>query len=629
VPDLLGCVRGLQVAASLSLFGALLFRVAIVPAVLDRAPSDGRPVLDRRIKHVAIGSVAGALVIAPAWLLLQAGTMVGGGLSEGAAALGVVLRQSHFGAVFLLRIALLLLAAICLAFRGTGLRSLALIASGGSVAVEGALGHAAGMDGAERMAMTAVQGAHLLAAGAWLGGLLPLWLTLSLPAPASHLAVRRFSPLGLACVAVLALTAVANFCIFIGGLPELLGTSYGQWTLAKTGLFATLLGLAAANRFRFAPRLSGAAADGARPLRVSVAIEAMLGLAIVLAAGMLSISPPGRHEQPWWPFPLRLSGEALQVPALAVEILVAGLATLAGLLLLLATLRLRRLKGLPLVAGLGLIAYAAPSWRLLTVEAFPTTFWRSPTGFSAASIARGTPLFATHCATCHGPDGRGDGAAAPGGQSAPTDLTADHIWDHPDGDLFCREARHRARRHAVRDPPQLDETARWNLIDFVHANAAGATVSGGTWQRPMMAPELDAACPEGRAISLHDLAGRVVHLVFAVAPAERSRELRDIAPRLAAAGTTTVFATPDPSSVTGGFCVTDVPEVRQAYALISGLPVDAMATAEFLIDGGGWLRALCSPVDQPGWSNVDILLRRIEAIRRTPLAAPGLHMHAH
>lgn len=38
--------------------------------------------------------------------------------------------------------------------------------------------------------------------------------------------------------------------------------------------------------------------------------------------------------------------------------------------------------------------------------------------------ARGAEVFATHCASCHGPEGRGDGVAAKGLDPAPADLRA-------------------------------------------------------------------------------------------------------------------------------------------------------------------------------------------------------------
>lgn len=74
--------------------------------------------------------------------------------------------------------------------------------------------------------------------------------------------------------------------------------------------------------------------------------------------------------------------------------------------------------------------------RLPIVEAYPTTFDESPTGFSAQSIAAGEGLFATHCAACHGAEGHGDGPAGAALKTMPADLTADHVYAHTDGELL-------------------------------------------------------------------------------------------------------------------------------------------------------------------------------------------------
>jgi len=104
----------------------------------------------------------------------------------------------------------------------------------------------------------------------------------------------------------------------------------------------------------------------------------------------------------------------LALGTIAGGVLLGGLLIVAGLLI-------RRPRRWLIAAGGGIaaacVAYPAPTLRLLTVEAFPTTFYVSPTGYSAGSILRGADLFATHCASCHGRQGRGDGPAGSSGRS--------------------------------------------------------------------------------------------------------------------------------------------------------------------------------------------------------------------
>ncbi len=77
---------------------------------------------------------------------------------------------------------------------------------------------------------------------------------------------------------------------------------------------------------------------------------------------------------------------------------------------------------------LAIIAWRGPSLSLLTVEAYPTSFQTSPTGFSAASIALGQALFMQNCVSCHGPEGEGNGPAAAGLRIKPADLTQPHVF---------------------------------------------------------------------------------------------------------------------------------------------------------------------------------------------------------
>ncbi len=105
---------------------------------------------------------------------------------------------------------------------------------------------------------------------------------------------RRFSPLGFACVLVLAVTAFVQGWALIGSFGALGGTAYGWMALLKLLLFALLLGLAAVNRQSLTPSLARAmtAEAARRRLLASVAIEVVLGLAAILAAGLLASLEP-------------------------------------------------------------------------------------------------------------------------------------------------------------------------------------------------------------------------------------------------------------------------------------------------------------------------------------------------
>ena len=183
-----------------------------------------------------------------------------------------------------------------------------------------------------------------------------------------------------------------------------------------------------------------------------------------------------------------------------------------GILLILIAVTARRSRPWPMpwvawliAAGAAIAAgvvHVAPTLRLVTVEAYPTSFYVSPTRYSASSIVQGADLFATHCASCHGPRGRGDGRAGRFFRVKPSDLTADHVYGHSDGDLYWWIT------NGIGEvmPPfgvALDEAARWNVIDFVRANADAARLdraAGKVTNAGYRAPDFSAVCPDGSIV---------------------------------------------------------------------------------------------------------------------------------
>ena len=435
---MLALARGLSVAALLSVFGALLFRTALAPPVLVRMEAGEAAIFQRRWRGLFWSSWAIAVLAALGWLLLQAASMAdASSILAGAAAVPTVLADTQFGHLVLLQITALVLTALATG-RGERHRWIATGFAAIATALQAGHSHAASMyDGPSFLLASEL--AHLLAAGAWLGGLVPLLLlvTAAPPSTAAY-ASRRFSPLGTACVLLLTVTAGFQFWELIGSLPGLIGTGYGLMALLKLVLFAGLIGLAASNHFRLTPELATASAARAKArLGRSIAAETGLGLLVVLAAGVLTNLPPAMHVQPVWPFAERLSLVTIQEDAdFRLEVIQAGLA-LAGALALLAMAALARRVRWPAVALAAVISwFAVPHFGLLLVEAYPTSFYRLPTGFASASIAAGARLYPQHCAACHGAEGRGDGLAAKGLPVPPADLTAGHLWMHSDGELF-------------------------------------------------------------------------------------------------------------------------------------------------------------------------------------------------
>jgi len=106
---------------------------------------------------------------------------------------------------------------------------------------------------------------HLLAAGVWLGGLLPLGMVVvsswakQLSNDDAVLVLSRFSGMAYLAVAALVASGLLNGWFLVGSLSALIGTTYGELLLLKLGLFGLMLCLAASNRFWLVPALAKAA----------------------------------------------------------------------------------------------------------------------------------------------------------------------------------------------------------------------------------------------------------------------------------------------------------------------------------------------------------------------------------
>lgn len=146
--------------------------------------------------------------------------------------------------------------------------------------------------------------AHLLAAGAWLGGLVPLVLILSSDGrdrevqPTADLdqIVMRFSGMGYVAVATLIGSGLVNGWFLVGTVSGLLETAYGRMLVTKLALFAGMLGLAASNRLWIVPSLAKARTDGlgvwTARLRNHVLGEQLLGLIVLLIVSVLGTMRP-------------------------------------------------------------------------------------------------------------------------------------------------------------------------------------------------------------------------------------------------------------------------------------------------------------------------------------------------
>jgi putative copper resistance protein D len=313
--------RWIHFAAIVTLVGVFAFRLLVGdPAfrVAARTGSGLEPgAFLARLLRVAVVALALTLVSGTLWLLLQASVMSGRPISVviRTGIVPIVVLRTQAGHDWLGRTAALTLLAIAVLWTRKGLCKLsptplviafALAAAGLAALVW--TGHAGASRGVRGTLEQTADGLHLLAAGVWLGGLVPLTLLLGMARRAgdegwvvvARNAAARFSALGVFSILTLLATGIANSWFLVGDLTGLTRTGYGQCLLVKLVLFAMTIGVASANRTRLIPSLSRTPSslglDPAwktiRELQRNTAIEVGLGALILGVVGVLGTLPP-------------------------------------------------------------------------------------------------------------------------------------------------------------------------------------------------------------------------------------------------------------------------------------------------------------------------------------------------
>jgi putative copper resistance protein D len=170
--------------------------------------------------------------------------------------------------------------------------------SGACLASLALTGHTQEQEGLSFAVRVTADGAHLLAAGAWLGGLVALLAVLPSRAAFGERSesdlghvLMRFSGMGYGAVAILVGTGLVNTWYL---MPALIVTSlYSQLLIIKLALFALMLLLAALNRFWLVPAIAGSdAKKNLFQLRHHVIGEQLLGIFIVALVSVLGALAP-------------------------------------------------------------------------------------------------------------------------------------------------------------------------------------------------------------------------------------------------------------------------------------------------------------------------------------------------
>jgi copper resistance protein D len=320
--DPLVAVRAIHYAATIVVAGALVFSTFVVEPVWQRTGNLNPEWIVRSRRQIALIVLFGLLIAVlsgAVQLFLVAAAisneswveMIGDGIAW------TVLTETRFGHILEMRAAL----ALCLTglllsitrrqdWSPGRLGALATLMAAFFLALLAWVGHAGGALGIGGRMHLLNDVVHLLAAGAWLGGLIPLRLILgelTRTVDGRRIAIcgqvlSRFSNFGVVTVLALFTSGFINAWFLTDGMRGLVGTDYGRLVLLKIALFIAMFFLAAVNRLDLLPRLLQREGpdlqrtEQLRQLRRNAAFEIALGLVAIYIVGILGVTPPAGHS---------------------------------------------------------------------------------------------------------------------------------------------------------------------------------------------------------------------------------------------------------------------------------------------------------------------------------------------
>jgi copper resistance protein D len=300
IADLLIYVRGLHIAATLLACGTATFLVLVAEPAGTKLRADFATFRYQLTVLIWV-ALAATILSGAAWLVLLASDILGASLADVCLHGGAwpVLFDTRFGLVWCARLALALLLGVLIHW--PPMRSAQLATAATLTALLALVGHAGATPGLAGDVHFGSDIVHLLAAGAWLGGLPAFaWLMWQARRTRTHgwsdFAIRsthRFSVIGILSVGALLASGLVNSWYLLNGPRDLVTTEYGRLVAFKIGLFASMVSIAAVNRFYLTPRLPKASA--LRALQFNSLGEIALGLCVLLFVGMLGTLPPAAH----------------------------------------------------------------------------------------------------------------------------------------------------------------------------------------------------------------------------------------------------------------------------------------------------------------------------------------------
>ena len=514
---------------------------------------------------------------------------------------------------------------------------------------------------------------HFILAVIWVGGLLAFLIAVfaatARPATIKWVSARTLTLLSgtelLLLASVLVMGVMAAHPMVDPMYAAVFVTDSGRVLMAKLTMVVIVLTIGLLVHFAWLPALGKqeeTVSSPRRKLRIAVAVQVVLALALGMAGGKLPhMHPPNHAVIHDWPYSFRFSidntlGMGMQDAVLRVWLGVA-LVILAGGAILLGQRMGWQSKwrlGAPIALVVGALGVGVPG---LTIPAFPETYRPTPVAFKASSIAHAMQLFSENCVPCHGPQAKGDGILAKTLPTKPVNLLMEpHANMHTPGDFFHWVTNGIPGTAMPAWGEKFSEEERWDIVNLVHAISRGyqaRLVNSRVFPDPLY------IAPTNFSYVTHDGTNsqlkyfreeKNVLLVLFSWPQSRER-LDQLKARSAdlKSRETEVLLVPmkrldqqelDAVTKDAPFpVVTEGAEgIVRAYSLFRRtirypdiIGEGSVPThMEFLLDRYGYLCARWIPaLDTEGWSDIGVLARQIDQLNRnkTVLPLPGEFVH--
>jgi copper resistance protein D len=286
---LLAICRFAHFMATMLAFGASAYLLLYASGELRRslAPS---------VWRLVTAASAIALVSAILWLQLEAASMADDwSAATDPRAITAVVTDTAFGAAWIGRLVLAAMLVAAVFWRRRNWATIGVL-SGLLLASLALVGHAAMQASAVGVLHRLNHAAHLLTAGAWLGGLIPFVMCLTgycdqkLQRDAVN-AMMRFSYFARFVVAGMVATGIVNIALTSGRAPLPPSTPYRALLVWKIAIVAVMISLAAFNRYWLTPRL-GRSTHALGALRLTSVTEIVLGALVVALVSLFAQLDP-------------------------------------------------------------------------------------------------------------------------------------------------------------------------------------------------------------------------------------------------------------------------------------------------------------------------------------------------